>query len=69
MTQLAQTQDNLMKRMRLPKLSPKFEATPKGKEYWLKQPGAPEAEIQGRGEAKTISYEKMLEEWKAKELR
>lgn len=69
MTQLAQTQDNLMKRMRLPKLSPKFEASPKGKEYWLKQPGAPEAEIQGRGEAKTISYEKMLEEWKAKELR
>ena len=65
---LAQKEDQLMKRLRLPKLSPKL-AEPKGAEYWLAQPGAPKPAIEGRGDAMTISYDEMLKRWSENELK
>ena len=65
---LAQKEDQLMKRLRLPKLSPKL-AEPKGAEYWLAQPGAPKPAIEGRGEPVTISYDEMLKRWSENELK
>ena len=65
---LAQKEDQLMRRLRLPYLSPKL-AEPKGAEYWLAQPGAPKPEIKGRGKAITISYDEMLKRWSENELK
>ena len=57
-----------MKRLRLPKLSPKL-AKPKGADYWLAQPGAPKPEIKERGKPVTIGYDEMLKRWSENELR
>ena len=65
---LAKKEDQLMKRLRLPKLSPKL-AEPKGADYWLAQPGAPKPAIEGRGDAVTISYDEMLKRWSENELK
>jgi glycerol transport system substrate-binding protein len=68
MQALAEKEDQLMARMRLPHLSPKL-AEPKGEEYWLAQPGAPYPEIKEREKPVTIAYDEMVKRWKEKELR
>jgi glycerol transport system substrate-binding protein len=65
---LAETIDKLMGKIKLPYLSPEL-AEPKGEGYWLAQPGAPKPAIEGRGEAITIPYDEMIEQWSANELR
>jgi glycerol transport system substrate-binding protein len=68
MRQLAETQDKLMRRLRLAKLSPKLDE-PKTREQWLAEPGDPKPEIKERGPAITISYDELIKQWKEKELR
>jgi glycerol transport system substrate-binding protein len=65
---LAETTDRLMGKLRLSSLSPKL-AEKKGADYWLAQPGAPYPAIEGRGEAKTISYDEMIKQWSKNELK
>jgi len=65
---LAKKEEQLMKRLRLPHLSPKL-AEPKGADYWLAQPGAPKPEIKERGKPVTIAYDEMLKRWSENELR
>lgn len=68
MQALAKKEDQLMKRLRLPKLSPKL-AEPKGEEYWLAQPGSPKPEIKEREKPVTIAYDEMIKQWRENELR
>jgi len=68
MQALAQKEDQLMGRLRLPLLSPKL-AEPKGADYWLAQPGSPKPEIKDREQPLTISYDELVKRWKEKELR
>jgi glycerol transport system substrate-binding protein len=68
MKALAEKEDQLMGRLRLPHLSPKL-AEPKGEKYWMSQPDGPKAEIKGRGKAITIAYDEMLKRWSQNELK
>jgi glycerol transport system substrate-binding protein len=68
MKALAEKEDQLMGRLRLPHLSPKL-AEPKGEKYWMSQPDGPKAEIKGRGKAVTIAYDEMLKRWSQNELK
>ncbi len=62
MDQLAEKMDDLMGKMRLPKLSPQLNE-PESREYWLNQPGAPKPEKPAE-EPATISYEELIKQWK-----
>ncbi len=62
MDAIAKTQDGLMARMKLVKYSPRL-SKPKGKKYWLNQPGAPKAE-RPRPKPITISYDKLIKQWR-----
>jgi hypothetical protein len=68
MKALAEKEDQLMDRLRLPHLSPKL-AERKGVEYWMSQPNGPKAEIKDRGKAITINYDEMLKRWSQNELK
>jgi len=68
MKALAEKEDQLMSRLRLPYLSPKI-GEPKGEKYWMGQPGGLKPEIKDRGKAITINYDEMLKRWSQNELR
>jgi glycerol transport system substrate-binding protein len=68
MKALAEKEDQLMSRLRLPYLSPKI-GEPKDEKYWMGQPGGLKPEIKDRGKAITINYDEMLKRWSQNELR
>jgi len=62
MNTLAREQDEHMASLKLKKYSPKLNEE-KNPEYWYNQPGAPKAEIKGRGKAVTVPYDDLIKEW------
>lgn len=61
MDDLAETQDELMAKLRLPKYSPELNPI-KSRDYWLSQPGSPKAERLSE-EPKTVAYDDLLAQW------
>jgi glycerol transport system substrate-binding protein len=63
MNELALAQDDMLAKLKLKKYSPKLNPI-MGKEYWLKQPGGPKAEIVDDPPPRTVDYDRLLEQWK-----
>ncbi len=62
MDALASAMEGLMGKMQLEKYSPEL-STPKGEEFWLKQPGAPKAE-RPDNIPETMDYLELIKMWK-----
>jgi glycerol transport system substrate-binding protein len=58
---IAQTMDEAMSHMYMARYSPRV-AVPKGRDYWLSQPGAPKPE-RPRPQPQTIAYDELLKLW------
>jgi len=65
MDDLANIQDSLMSRLRLPQYSPDLNK-PRSRSYWLNQPGSPKAE-RGPEEPKTVPYDELIKQWERQE--
>ncbi|MBB6478716.1 ABC transporter substrate-binding protein [Spirochaeta isovalerica] len=63
MSKIANEQDELMSRLQLPLFSPEIEHS-LGEDYWLNQNGSPKPEITDEPLPQTVSYEKLLREWR-----
>ncbi len=61
MDDLAETQDELMAELRLPKYSPDLNEK-RSREYWLEQEGSPKAERPPE-DPETVPYDDLLEQW------
>jgi glycerol transport system substrate-binding protein len=62
MDNLANTMDQLMGKLNLPKYSPKLNEK-KSADYWLNQPGSPKAERPDQ-KGKTMAYDELLKMWR-----
>ncbi|MEE2745234.1 MAG: carbohydrate ABC transporter substrate-binding protein, partial [Bdellovibrionota bacterium] len=53
-----------LERLGMKRCSPKLEKNPKGRDYWLSQPGSPKAKMATeRPMGQTVAYETLLKEW------